>query len=334
MGRPGRIKGLLLSLLLLVLGGGSARAVPVDVELALAVDVSGSTNASEFALMINGYAGAFRSAAVQSAIGSGPNGQIAVAMYFWTAQESNGLQALKIPFAAVTPASAGAFADQIEALLDPVNELVTPGGTLPLPQPLLEPFFVDLSNPQSIGIFGGSGNGTGFTAVAQAIAFGAGLLLAENGFESDRRVLDVSGDGQENVDHDPLGCGDPEFCAPLGKIYSPLASVIDDPDVYSAAVAAARAAALAAGVTTINGLPIETDISDLSEQFYQRYVIGGEGAFAQTAEDYESFEAAVRNKLASEIPEPWTGGLLLLALLSVSSRRAKRGRGPSARGSA
>jgi hypothetical protein len=319
---------------LLLIGAGtrSARAVAVDVELALAVDVSGSTDATEFAQMINGYASAFRSPSVQSAIAAGPNQQIAVSMYFWTAVESNGLQAVKIPFTAVSQASADAFADRIEDLLDPISELETPQGTLEFNPPLREPYFLDLD---ALQVFGGTGVGTGFTAVAQAITFGQNLLLAENGFEALRKVLDVSGDGQENVDHNPTGCEDAEFCAPLGQIYDPLSSVIIRPEIYSAAVAAARDAALAAGVTTINGLPIENDISDLEESFYVPFVIGGEGAFARTATGFDTFSAAIEDKLEGEIaPEPSLGALVLLGLLSVSWARARTARGPSARGSA
>lgn len=314
---------------LFLAGTGPARAVAVDVELALGVDVSGSTDEDEFALMINGYASAFRSSAVQNAIGAGPMGQIAVSMYFWTAVESDGLQAVKIPFTLVTPGSANSFADQIESLLDPITELETPQGTITFDPPLLEPYFLNLDTLQ---IFGGLGGGSGFTAVAQAIAFGTAHLGVDNGFEGTRSVLDISGDGQENVDHDPAGCSIPSACEPLGQIISPLdPSIIDDPDRYFAAVIAARNAAAAAGIT-INGLPIETDIPDLSDEFYGPYVITADG-FVQTADDFDSFGEAVTNKLAAEIvPEPSAAVLLLLAL-SVFGARARRGPGPSVPGS-
>jgi hypothetical protein len=255
-------------------------------------------------------------------------------MYFWSAVESNGLAAVKIPFSAISSATAGAFADRIEDLLDPITELVTEQGTIVFDPPLREPYFL-IESGDAFEIFGGTGEGSGFTAVAQAIDFGRNLLLAENGFESDRKVLDISGDGQENVNHNPLGCFDAEFCAGLGQIYDPLTSVIDQPDIYFAAVTAARAAALAAGVTTINGLPIENDIRDLTEQFYVPYVIGGDGAFALPAAAYEDFGTAIANKLVAEIvPEPSAAALLLLGLVSVSWARARTGRDPSARGSA
>jgi hypothetical protein len=327
----------LLAGLLLVTASPDARAVAVDLELALGVDVSGSTDETEFQLMINGYAAAFRSPAVLAALDSGPNGQIAVSMYFWSAENSNGLGAVKIPFTAVSSASASAFADSIEELFEPLAELEVEEGTIVFDPPLREPYFLDLEN---LTVFGGTGEGSGFTAVAQAIDFGRDLLLAENGFEGLRRVLDISGDGQENVNHNPAGCRDPEACAELGNIINPLdpaapGALIEDPEVFFAAVAQARAVALAAGLTAINGLPIETDIVDLNAQFYVPYVIGGEGAFSLPAADYDDFGTAVANKLAAEIvPEPSAGALLLLGLVSVSFARARRGRGPSARGSA
>jgi hypothetical protein len=335
MVRRNRIAVALCSVVLGVTAG-KASAVPVDLELALAVDVSGSTAADEFQLMINGYASAFRSSTVQDAIQSGPNARIAVSMYFWTSEGNDGLQAVKIPFTEVTRDSANALADRIADLLDPITEISTPGGTFQLDQPLHEPVFIDVSNPPNIGIFGGTGSGSGFTAVAQAITFGSNLLVGDNGFESARRVLDVSGDGHENVDRNIQGCSDPEACAAPGLVISPLdPSVISNPDLYFAQVAAARAAALAAGVTAINGLPIETDIPDLSENFYEPYVIGGDGAFAVSASGYEAFGTAIAQKLASEIaPEPGALALLALGLVSVCGARARRARAPSARGSA
>lgn len=60
-----------------------ASAEEVDLELVLAVDASGSVDDTEYQLQIQGIAEAFRDEAVQSAIGSGPNGRIAVAIVIW-----------------------------------------------------------------------------------------------------------------------------------------------------------------------------------------------------------------------------------------------------------
>jgi Protein of unknown function (DUF1194) len=56
----------------------------VDLELVLAVDVSGSVDDREYALQIGGIAAAFRDPAVQRAIGAGPNGRIAVSLVLWS----------------------------------------------------------------------------------------------------------------------------------------------------------------------------------------------------------------------------------------------------------
>src|SRR6185437_9044771 len=65
-----------------------ARAqVPVDLELVLAVDASGSVDQSRFALQKHGYAMAFRSPEILRAIGGGARQAIAVTMVQWTGPE-------------------------------------------------------------------------------------------------------------------------------------------------------------------------------------------------------------------------------------------------------
>ncbi|MFC3674511.1 DUF1194 domain-containing protein [Ferrovibrio xuzhouensis] len=90
-----------------------------------------------------------------------------------------------------------------------------------------------------------------------------------------RRVLDISGDGPNN-DGGPVDL--------------------------------ARDAALAAGIA-INGLPIMNGrqnswgfptLPDL-DKYYEGCVIGGPGAFVVVAEDFASFDVAVRRKLILEI---------------------------------
>ena len=55
----------------------------VDLELALAVDASGSVDDSEFALQLGGIAAGFRDPLVHKAIRSGPAGRIAVNLVIW-----------------------------------------------------------------------------------------------------------------------------------------------------------------------------------------------------------------------------------------------------------
>jgi hypothetical protein len=83
-----------------------------------------------------------------------------------------------------------------------------------------------------------------------------------------RRVLDISGDGANN--HGPP-------------------------------VAAAREAALRAGIV-LNGLPISGPVSGAwIADYYRSEVIGGAGSFLILAEGYASFAAAVRRKILREI---------------------------------
>lgn len=59
-----------------------ARATPVNLELVLAVDVSGSISTTEFALQKQGYVNAFNSATVQSAITGGRS--LAATLVYWS----------------------------------------------------------------------------------------------------------------------------------------------------------------------------------------------------------------------------------------------------------
>ena len=91
----------------------AAHAVPVDLELQLLVDVSGSVSSGEFALQAQGYADAFRTTEVQNAISSGQIGSIAVQLVFWS---GNGQQAIGVDWVQLsTAADANAFADAVLA---------------------------------------------------------------------------------------------------------------------------------------------------------------------------------------------------------------------------
>jgi hypothetical protein len=111
------------------------------------------------------------------------------------------------------------------------------------------------------------------TSISSALTYTSGLFEG-NGFRSTRQVIDVSGDGPNNM-------GIP---------------VLD-----------ARAAVLEQGIT-INGLPIMLkadyyggySIPDL-DIYYEDCVIGGPGAFLITVAKMERFAEAVRRKLVLEI---------------------------------
>ena len=100
----------------------AAHAVPVDLELQLLVDVSGSVSSSEFALQAQGYADAFRTAEVQDAIAGGEIGSIAVQLVFWSGSSQ---QAIGIDWVQLSSAAdANSFADAILAASRPFS-----GGT-------------------------------------------------------------------------------------------------------------------------------------------------------------------------------------------------------------
>ena len=111
------------------------------------------------------------------------------------------------------------------------------------------------------------------TSISSAIDFTSDLFEG-NGYQATRQVIDVSGDGPNNM-------GSP---------------VLD-----------ARAAALDKGIT-INGLPIMLrthfdgmfSIADL-DVYYENCVIGGPGAFLVTVETIDRLAEAIRRKLVLEI---------------------------------
>ncbi len=114
---------------------------------------------------------------------------------------------------------------------------------------------------------------TGWNSISEAIAF-CQVWMENNGFESARKVIDVSGDAG-NRGGRPL--------------------------------AANRAAALAAGIT-INGLALNFRGGGMSGPFgepliqhFRNDVIGGFGAFAIAVEDAPSFVASLKRKLVLEI---------------------------------
>ncbi|MCW6510417.1 DUF1194 domain-containing protein [Lichenifustis flavocetrariae] len=117
------------------------------------------------------------------------------------------------------------------------------------------------------------------TALGAALTF-ARTVLAQCPYDGDRKVIDVSGDGTNN---DGMPAGD------------------------------ARDAALAAGVSTINGLVIlssDTGSSYLKDHenppgglqsYYRQNVAGGTGSFVLVAKSFESFGRSLVAKLVQEI---------------------------------
>jgi len=108
---------------------------------------------------------------------------------------------------------------------------------------------------------------SGGTSISGAIDYSR-LLLAQSPYTATRRIIDVSGDGANNI-------GRPARIA--------------------------RDEAVKDGIT-INGLPILSVEPDL-DTFYFDNVIGGPGAVMVPAENYESFAEAILKKLIMEIAD-------------------------------
>jgi hypothetical protein len=115
-----------------------------------------------------------------------------------------------------------------------------------------------------------------WTAIATALDR-ARLMIEQAPFTSERRVIDISGDGPNNS---------------------------------GGSVEEARDRAIDAGIV-VNGLPIMREAAPLTgwsgapppslDVYYREAVTGGAGAFVLPAEDFQSFGRAMRRKLLREI---------------------------------
>ena len=210
----------------------TAQDVPVDLELVLAVDVSGSMDVEERKLQRDGYVDAFLHPDVVSAIASGMTGKIAVSYVEWAGPKS---QTLVMPWRLVDgKATAGAVS-------------------------------AELARAESPRIRG--------TSISAALVFSS-VLFESNGFSGARQVIDISGDGPNN----------------LGPPVVPM-----------------REAVLARGIT-INGLPVTLHPgtmfglpAGLLDIYYEDCVIGGPGAFFVSVQAPEQLAEAIRRKLVLEI---------------------------------
>jgi hypothetical protein len=128
------------------------------------------------------------------------------------------------------------------------------------------------------------------TSISAAIDYSMGQL-AKAPFDSERRTIDISGDGTNNAGRD---------------------------------VTIARDEALAQGVT-INGLvilsetplawnPDHTNPAGGLDKYYRDHVIGGTGAFVIVAENFASFGQAIIKKLIAEIALPSHGTTRLVSV--------------------
>ena len=95
----------------------AAQGIEVDLELVLAVDISGSMDHREHTAQRQGYVSAFRHPEVLQAIREGLTGRIAVSYVEW----AGSVQAVVVPWTVIDgPGSAAAFAARLEEA--PINE--------------------------------------------------------------------------------------------------------------------------------------------------------------------------------------------------------------------
>lgn len=117
-------------------------------------------------------------------------------------------------------------------------------------------------------------NALPLTSISTALLFSSNLFAA-NGFESERQVIDVSGDGPNNQ----------------GLLVTDARDVVVEQGI------------------TINGLPVMLkagrapgffDLANL-DAYYEDCVIGGPGAFIVPVHEEKNFASAIRRKLIREI---------------------------------
>src|SRR5882724_805785 len=111
------------ALLLLAVCTPARAQTAVDLSLLLAVDASGSVDATRFELQRRGYVAAFRNPRVLDAIGGGAKQSIAVAMFQWTGPQ---LQAQIVPWTMVKDE---ASAKSVASLIETTPRRIFTGGT-------------------------------------------------------------------------------------------------------------------------------------------------------------------------------------------------------------
>jgi hypothetical protein len=153
------------------LPASAATITPVNVELSLLVDVSGSINRNEYALQMGGYRDAFIS--LSPLFGSGDFGSVAINLIQWSGSNR---QEQSIPWTLLNDqASALQFADAIGALVRPRSTGTSPGSAIQFATPLFssndyegQRWVIDVSGD-------GSGNSGVSTSLARDNALAAGV---------------------------------------------------------------------------------------------------------------------------------------------------------------
>ena len=109
---------------------------PVDIELSLLVDISGSINTSEYDMQLQGYQAAFESDNLQNAIINGTEGKIAVQLIMWSGSSQ---QQVMIDWSLVdSQESANALAQSIGDLARPFSGWTAIGSAIDFASPLFD----------------------------------------------------------------------------------------------------------------------------------------------------------------------------------------------------
>lgn len=228
-----RLAAILVALALLLAAGrdASAQETATDVNIVTGLDVSGSIESVETRIQVEGMVTALRSPRVVAAIESGRRGQIGFAVFIW----ANGARPVFSGWKLIaTPEDAFATSRDLAAELDAL-----------------------------LGSYAAHKLGE-LTDLSGAIDFG-GAMLAAAPFATDRSVLNILGNGIDNVG------GGPRLSRDL----------------------------LVAQGMTVNGVVIGHDRGVF--RYFRDEVIGGPGAFVLAARDAEMLVDVMERKFVTEI---------------------------------
>ena len=203
----------------------------VDANIVTGIDFSRSIDAQESELQIYGMVEAIRAPEVLRAIESGPHGRIGFAVFLWASGAYPELVSWRV---------IGSRQDAEEASTEMLLRLQ---------------LILDASHRHSIG---------SLTNVSGAMAH-AGDMLADSPYASKRAIMNIVGNGKDNVGESPRWSRD----------------------------------ALVARGATINGVVIGGD-GKITE-YYRQEVIGGRAAFVLAADTLDEMVEAFTSKFVSEI---------------------------------
>ncbi|MFD2164943.1 DUF1194 domain-containing protein [Thalassotalea euphylliae] len=142
---------------------------PVDVELQLLVDISGSVNSTEYDLQMMGYSNAFASERVQDAIINGTEGSIAVQLIMWS---GSGNQQVMIDWTLVDSADAAHDLSTVMAnIARPFSGWTAIGSAIEYGYPL----FVNNDFAGTKNVIDISGDGTNNSGISPAAGSAAAL---------------------------------------------------------------------------------------------------------------------------------------------------------------